>query len=100
MRIAVAVLALILLSPVIVLADADRLHERGSDPGTGSWQMATAPTAGDAPSAMPRNTAERLYALRPELIMVALVGPLLLLSVVLAIGMLRSAFHGPRPRRP
>ncbi|HUF91492.1 MAG TPA: hypothetical protein VMR23_03890 [Candidatus Limnocylindria bacterium] len=48
---------------------------------------------------MPRNTAERFYRLRPERLMAALVGPLLLLAVVLAIGMLRDAARsrGPRP---
>ena len=100
MRIVTATLSLLLLLPASGLAGADRLHESGSHAGTGSHAAATAPPAdiGRA-SAMPPNAALRLYALRPEWLMAALVGPLLFASVVLAIGMLRDAGRDRRSPR-
>ncbi len=100
MRLATAALSLLLLVSGAGCSGTEGVHERRDPAGAGSPAVATAPPAAlDAPSAMPRTTAERLYRLRPELLMSALVGPLLLLAVVLAIGMVRDAARsrGPRP---
>lgn len=101
MRIVTAAVSLLLLLPASGLAGTDPLHESGSHAGAGSHAAATAPPADvGLASAMPRNAALRLYALRPEWLMAALVGPLLFASVVLAIGMLRDAGRDRRRPRP
>ena len=72
------------VAPVLA---ADAPPTSGAQIGNGETAVATSPPAapGSQPSAMPRTTAQRIRAARPEMIFGVLVALMLITALVLAI---------------
>jgi hypothetical protein len=87
----------VFLAVAVTATAADPAANRRPIPGNGTHELSTQPPAAgvyfDSSTAQP-NLADRLRAIRPEMILVLFVGALLLIAVVLAIGMLRQVFRG------
>lgn len=86
---------LTLMASVAPTMAADAPQKVGAQIGNGETAVATAPPAAreSPPAAMPRTTAQRLYAARPEMIFGVLVALMLITAVVLAIRMIVGVYR-------